>query len=100
MLKHSQFNHLAQVPGEEEWALVNFHRGTVAKLDSVQKKLFDIAPSLREDQPKCLACKFLPCCLGGCPMQRTLTGEPECPSALFDPDGYALRCLLGLHQEP
>ena len=51
MLKHSQFNHLAQVPGEEEWALVNFHRGTVAKLDSVQKKLFDIAPSLRADLP-------------------------------------------------
>ena len=49
MLKHSQFNHLAQVPGEEEWALVNFHRGTVAKLDSVQKKLFDIAPTLRTD---------------------------------------------------
>lgn len=49
MLKHSRFNHLAQVPGEEEWALVNFHRGTVAKLDSVQKKLFDIAPTLRTD---------------------------------------------------
>lgn len=43
-----------------------------------------------DDQPKCLDCKFLPCCLGGCPVQRLQTGEPECPSALFDPDAYAI----------
>ena len=42
------------------------------------------------DQPQCLECKFLPCCLGGCPVQRLQTGEPECPSALFDPDAYAI----------
>ena len=47
-----------------------------------------------DDQPKCLACKFLPCCLGGCPMKRTLTGEVECPSALFDPDSFALSRLV------
>ena len=46
-----------------------------------------------DDQPKCLACKLLPCCLGGCPMKRALKGEAECPSALFDPDGFALSCL-------
>ena len=43
-----------------------------------------------DDQPRCLACKFLPCCLGGCPIQRIESGEPECPSALFDPDAYAI----------
>ena len=32
-------------------------------------------------------------------MGRALTGEAECPSALFDPDGYALRCLMELRRE-
>ncbi len=26
-------------------------------------------------------------------MKRMLTGEAECPSALFDPDSFALSCL-------
>ena len=43
-----------------------------------------------DDQPRCLSCKFLPCCLGGCPVHRIENGEPECPSALFDPDAYAI----------
>lgn len=55
--------------------------------DLVQQRCFP------DNQPKCLACKFLPCCLGGCPVHRLETGEPECPSALFDPDSYAIdRC--------
>ena len=30
---------------------------------------------------------------GGCPVQCLETGEAECPSALFDPDSYAInRC--------
>lgn len=53
-----------------------------------------------DEQPKCLACKFLPCCLGGCPMKRMLTGEAECPSALFDPDGFALSCLKDSAMKP
>ena len=45
------------------------------------------------DQPRCLECKFLPCCLGGCPAQRIEEGKPTCPSKLFDPDTYAIdRC--------
>ena len=42
------------------------------------------------DQPECLACKFLPCCLGGCPVPRLQKGEPECPEVFFDPDSYAI----------
>ena len=45
------------------------------------------------EQPKCLACKFLPCCLGGCPIDRILTGEAQCPAELFDPDGFVLSSL-------
>ena len=46
------------------------------------------------DQPQCLECKFLPCCLGGCPMQRIEEGVPECPSELFDPDSFAIERLM------
>jgi uncharacterized protein len=46
------------------------------------------------DQPQCLECKFLPCCLGGCPMQRIEEGVPECPSALFNPDSFAIERLM------
>lgn len=46
------------------------------------------------DQPQCLECKFLPCCLGGCPVQRIEEGVPECPSALFDPDSFAIERLM------
>ena len=53
-----------------------------------------------DEQTKCLACKYLPCCLGGCPMKRMLTGEAECPSALFDPDGFALSCLKDSAMKP
>ena len=51
VFKHSQFNHLAQLPGEDSWALVNFAYGTVSRLDAVQKAVFDIAPTLRPDVP-------------------------------------------------
>ena len=52
--------------------------------DFVEKHCFP------DDQPKCLACKLLPCCMGGCIMRRLLDGEPACPSALADPDSYAI----------
>ena len=51
MPKHSQFNHLAQLPGERVWALVNFAYGTAMRLDAAQKALFDIAPTLHPDLP-------------------------------------------------
>ena len=37
----SQFNHLARMPGEDAWALVNFAHGTAARLDAAQKAAFD-----------------------------------------------------------
>ena len=48
------------------------------------------------DQQRCLECKLLPCCLGGCPIQRMESGEPECPSALFDPDSFVIERLREL----
>ena len=81
-------------------ALGNLLDGGEEEPDVWTSRLDDATRAYRfPDQPRCLACKFLPCCLGGCPMDRTLTGEAKCPSTLFDPDGYALRCLLMLHQE-
>lgn len=47
---------------------------------------------LPERYPKCMACKLLPVCYGGCPAKR-ISGakEPECPPQLTDPDAYVLR---------
>jgi len=42
----------------------------------------------REDE-ECMACKFFPLCLGGCPHRRIMNRR-ECFSWKDDPDGYAL----------
>ena len=55
--------------------------------------------SFPDDQQKCLSCKFLPSCLGGCPVQHLQMGEPECPAALYDPDSYAIDRLRSLQDE-
>ena len=49
MVKHSQFNHIAAVPGTDEWAIVNFGRGNVDRLGTLERRLFDMAPSLPPD---------------------------------------------------
>lgn len=49
MLKHSQFNHIAEVPDTGEWALVNFERNNVERLDALNRRLFDMAPDLPPD---------------------------------------------------
>ena len=68
--------------------------GPDAWLDALESRAQELCfPS---DQPKCLKCKYLPCCLGGCPVQRIEKGEPECPSALFDPDAYAIERLRAI----
>lgn len=68
--------------------------GPDAWLDALEGRAQELCfPS---DQPKCLKCKYLPCCLGGCPVQRIEKGEPECPSALFDPDAYAIERLRAI----
>ena len=46
MLKHSQFNHVVDVPGENAWAVHNFATGATERLDVLQKALFDAAPTL------------------------------------------------------
>ena len=51
MPRYSQFNHLARLPGEDVWALVNFAYGTAARLDAAQKATFDIAPALSPGLP-------------------------------------------------
>ena len=49
MVKHSQLLHIVAVPDTGEWAIVNFERGNVDRLDALERRLFDMAPSLPPD---------------------------------------------------
>lgn len=55
-------------------------------------RAFCIQEILPERYPKCMNCKLLPVCCGGCMARRLMgSGEPVCPDRLYDPDAYVLR---------
>ena len=57
--------------------------GNIGVLDAYFETLFP------QGDEECMACKFFPLCLGGCPHRRIMN-QRECILWKDDPDGYAL----------
>ena len=80
------------IAGNPLYALGNVLNDNPIDWKTAAQKLFDDF-AFPDEQPRCLACKLLPCCYGGCPEIRCRTGNPECPEILADPDAYVLSLL-------
>lgn len=50
-MKHSRFHHITPLPGTKDVLLYHFFTGALIRLDPVQKRLFDFADELPDDDP-------------------------------------------------
>ena len=82
------------IAGNAAYGLGNVSSENPINWDAAAQKLADDF-AFPDDRPRCLACKLLPCCYGGCPWIRRFMGDAQCPEILADPDAYVLSLIDG-----
>lgn len=69
--------------------------------DIPDKKHLEFAKSnfLPHESERCMKCRMLPVCYGGCMITRLVKGHTVCPDEFHDPDGYIMKKYQTLASE-